>query len=257
MKKAIVVLAGLSLIATSGYLSGQVIADFESYTTPTANGTVFFRAPSFSGSTSAKLDATPNSSTVESTGIPAGNPNVGDNALFVTFSFLDTNPTPLWLRLTTFGAANQPNPTVSLAPGMGLQFDIYSDTPLFVSALIRETETGAAIGADGGASGSIEFVGGNPTTTTGKAVAANTWTTLLFTFSSEPIFGFTGNGVLDPGVDGKGVFEALGIAVESGTVGDINIWLDNFQVVPEPSTITLGVLGGLGLLFAMRRQRKA
>lgn len=262
MKKAIVVLAGLSLISTSAYLSGQVIADFESYTTPTANGTVLFRAPSFSGSTSGKLDATPNSSTVESTGIPAGNPNVGDNALFVTFSFLDANPTPLWLRLTTFGAANQGNPTISLTPGSSLQFDIHSDTPLFVTTLVRETETDAAIGADGGAAGGIEFVGGNPTTTTGKAVAANTWTTLVFDFDNDPVFAFAGataDGILDPGADGKGVLEALGLAVASGTVGDINIWLDNFEVVvvPEPSTLVLGLLGGLGLMFVIHRRRKA
>lgn len=263
MKKAIVVLAGLSFICSSGYLSGQVIADFESYTTPTASGTVLFRAPSFSGSTGGKLDGTPNSSIVESTGIPAGNPNVGNNALLVSFSFLDSNPTPLWLRLTTSTAtgAIQPNPTISIAPGSSLQFDIHSDTPLFVSTLVRETETDAAIGGNGGTVGGIEFVGGNPATTTGKAVAANTWTTLVFDFGTEPVFAFAGataNGILEPGVDGKGVLEALGIAVASGTTGDINIWLDNFQlvVVPEPSTLALGLLGGLGLMFVIHRRRK-
>ncbi|MCW5555900.1 MAG: PEP-CTERM sorting domain-containing protein [Verrucomicrobiae bacterium] len=262
MKKAIVVLAGLSLLSTSGYLSGQVIADFESYTTPTSSGSVMFLQPSFSGSTGSKLDASPNSTTVESEGIPLGNPNVGNNALFVTFSFLDTNPTPLWLRLTTFNAANQGNPTISLTPGSSLQFDIHSDTPLFVTTLVRETETDAAIGANGGAANGIEFVGGNPTTTTGKAVEANTWTTLVFDFGSDPVFAFAGttaDGILDPGVDGKGVLEALGIAVASGTIGDINIWLDNFEVivVPEPSTIALSLLGGLGLIFVTHRRRKA
>lgn len=262
MKKAIVALAGLSFICSSAPLSAQVIADFESYTTPTSSGSVLFNAPSFSGSTGGKLDATPNSSTVESTGIPVGNANSGNNALFVTFSFLDSNPTPLWLRLTTFNVANQGNPTISLAPGSSLQFDIHSDTPLFVSTLVRETETDAAIGSGGGAVGGIEFVGGNPTTTTGKAVAANTWTTLVFDFDNDPVFAFAGttaDGILAPGVDGKGVLEALGLAVASGTVGDINIWLDNFEVVvvPEPSTLALGLLGGLGLMFVIHRRRKA
>jgi hypothetical protein len=261
MKQAKTLLAGViisSVLAQAGV--AQIIADFESYTTPTANGDVMFRAPSFSGSTGSKLDLSPNSSIVDSAGIPAGNPNVGNNALLVSFSFLDTNPTPLWLRLTTFNVANQGNPTIGLSSGMGLQFDIHSDTPLFVTALIRETETDAAFGADGGSANGIEFVGGNPTTTTGKAVAADTWTTLLFDFSTDPVAAFAGataNGILEPGVDGKGVLEALGLAVADGTTGDINIWLDNFQVVPEPSTIALSVLGGLGLFFAVRRHRKA
>jgi hypothetical protein len=261
MKHAKTLLAGviISSVLAQGGLA-QIIADFESYTTPTANGTAMFRAPSFSGSTGTKLDPSPNSSTVESTGIPLGNPLVGNNALLVSFSFNDTNPVPLWVRLTTFNTQDQPNPTIGLSTGMGLQFDIHSDTPLFVTALVRETETGAAFGANGGSANGIEFVGGNPTTTTGKAVAANTWTTLLFDFSTDPVAAFAGataNGILEPGVDGKGVLEALGLAVASGTTGDINIWLDNFQVVPEPSTVALSVLGGLGLFFAVRRHRKA
>lgn len=261
MKKAIVVLAGLSFICSSGYLSGQVIADFESYTTPTGLGSVMFRQPSFSGSTASKLDATPNDAFVESIGIPAGNPNVGNNALRVGFSFADAATLPLWLRLTSNNTPNQGNPTIGLQPGAGLQFDIYSDTALYIALLIRETETDAAIGANGGATGGIEFVGGNPSSATGnrgKLLAANTWTTLLFDFSTEPVFFFAGaaDGILTPGTDSKGVLEALAIGADPGTTGNINIWLDNFQVVPEPSTLVLGLLGGLGLMFVIHRRRK-
>jgi hypothetical protein len=238
----------------------QLITDFESLTTPTASGTVLFRQPTFSGSTSAKLDTTPNDSIVESTGIPIGNPNSGLNTLRATFSFLDTDPVPLWLRFTTFGATTVPNPTVALGPGTSIQFDIYSDTPMFVAALIRETETGAAIGANGGSTGTIEFVGGTPSSasgTRGKSVTANTWTTLTFDFTSDSVSGFTGNGVLDPGTDSKGVLEALGLAFDPGTTGTINIWFDNLQVVaiPEPSSMVLGVVGGLGLTIMLMRRR--
>ena len=240
----------------------QLITDFESFTTPTTNGNVLFRQPTFSGSTGAKLDPTPNESIVESTGVPAGNLNAGLNTLRASFSFLDTDPVPLWLRLTTFNAVDAlANPTIALGPGTGIQFDIYSDTSMFVAALVRETETDAAIGANGGASGSIEFVGGNPssdTGTRGKSVAANTWTTLTFDFSSDPVTGFTGNGILDPGVDNKGVLEALGLAFDGGTIGTINIWFDNLQVlaIPEPSTIALGLMGGLGLAVLLMRRRR-
>lgn len=252
----------MGILAQSGL--AQLITDFESFTTPTANGTVLFRAPTFSGSTSGRLDPTPNESIVESLGVPAGNPNAGLNTFRATFSFLDTATVPLWVRLTTFGATSLPNPTISLAPGAGLQFDIYSDTAMYVAVLVRETETDAAIGANGGSTGGIEFVGGNSSAASGirgKTVAANTWTTLNFDFGSELVTAFAGataNGILEPGVDNKGVLEALGLAFDDGTTGNINIWFDNLQVVviPEPSTVALGLLGGLALTVLVLRQRR-
>jgi hypothetical protein len=73
------------------------------------------------------------------------------------------------------------------------------------------------------------------------------------------VFGFTGNGILDPGVDGKGVLESLGLAFEDTTdnrVGDIGIWMDNFSVVPipEPSSAAM-LLSGLLACFAIRRRK--
>jgi hypothetical protein len=249
----------LALIAfTSLPAMAQItLTDFESYTTPTAEGAVLLRQPSYSGSTSSKLDTTVlNTSVVLSDGLPAGNPNSGNNALHMGFDFKDTGVTPLWVRLTTFGGTILPNPTVGLFQGWSLQFDIYSDTPLYVTTLIRETESNAALGANGGSTGTIEYVGGNPTAASGrgKAVAANTWTTLVFNFDTEPVFAFTGNGVLDRGADGKGVLEAIGIAVDPTSINPINVWIDNIQMVPEPSALALGLLGGFFLLF--RRFRR-
>ncbi len=234
-----------------------LLTDFESYTTPTADGTVLFRSPSFSGSTSGKLDTTIyNTTIVESTGVPAGNANAGLNTLHTSFDFKDTGATPLWLRLTSNGAGSLPNPTIGLWGGWGIKFDVYSDTALYLTTLVRETESNAALGANGGASGSIEFVGGNPGAATGKgkSVAANTWTTLEFRWT-DPVAGFTGDGVLNPGVDNKGVLEALGIATDDANVGPINVWIDNIQLVPEPSTLALALLGGLAFLVRkVRRQ---
>ncbi len=262
------IIAASLITFTFGTLSALAQVDltldnFESYTTPTTSGSVLFRNPSFSGSTSSKLDtAAANSSIVESTGIPAGNANVGLNVFHTMFNFNDTGVTPLWLRLTTgtqTGALMQ-NPTIPIAPGWSLKFDIYSDTPIYVATAIRETDNNAAIGANGGGSGGtgIEFIGGNPsiaTGTRGKTVAANTWTTLTFN-GSDPVASFTGNGVLDPGTDYKGVLESLGLATDAANTGTINVWLDNFQVatVPEPSAISLLLLGGLA--FLVRRMRR-
>jgi len=246
----------LALLRVQSSAQSFLLEDFESYAAPLTN-TVLFRQPSFSGSTGGKLDAEPNAAVVRTIGsFPLGDPN---NVLHVSFSFKDSGAEPLWLRLTTFGAPTLPNPTVGLWSGWGLQFDIYSDTPLYVAALIRETEANAALGGNGGSSGGIEFVGGNPTATTGrgKAVAANAWTTLVYDFGSEPAFGFAGataNGILEAGVDGKGVLEALGLATDAANIGTINIWLDNFALVPEPSVMALTVLGGLCLTL-FRRNR--
>jgi hypothetical protein len=265
MTKRLLKVAGLCAASLPALLQAQVLTDFESFTVPTANGTVLFRSPTLSGSTSAKLEVSPASSIVTDTGIPSGNPSAGLNAFTTSFNFVDTGGAPLWVRLTTSSATTLPNPTIPLAAGTGLQFDVWSSHAFFVSALIRETETDAAFGANGGASGSIEFLGGNPSAasgTRGVSVGAGAWTTVTFEFqnpSATPVAGFTGNGVLDVGVDGKGVLEALGLAFDDVTGNrdsDITIWVDNIKVapVPEPTTAALAVLGAVGLGIARRRR---
>ncbi|HEY9173492.1 MAG TPA: PEP-CTERM sorting domain-containing protein [Verrucomicrobiae bacterium] len=258
MKKILLSCIPALVVLGTSQASAQtlLLENFESYTTPLTNQ-VLFRQPSFSGSTSAKLDATPNEGVVRTVGgFPLGDPN---NVLHVAFNFKDSGAEPLWLRLTTFNAPILPNPTVGLWPGWGLQFDIYPSVPLYVTALIRETEANAPLGGNGGSSGTIEFVGGNPTQTSGrgKEVPANAWTTLVFDFGSDPVFGFTGNGVLQGGTDGKGVLEALGLATDPGNTAPINVWLDNFQLIPEPSTVALTVLGGLAMAVWGARRRTA
>jgi hypothetical protein len=267
MTKRLLKVAGLCAASLPALLQAQVLTDFESFTVPTANGSTLFLAPTFSGSTGTKLEASPapSVSIVTDIGIPAGNPNVGTKAFTTSFNFVDTGGAPLWVRLTTFNAATLGNPTLTLDAGTGLQFDIWSDHAFYVSALIRETESAAAFGANGGASGSIEFLGGTPSSasgTRGVSVAASTWTTVTLEFqnpSGTPVSGFTGNGILEPGADGKGVLEALGLAFDDVTGNrnsDINVWIDNIKVapVPEPTTAVLAVLGAVGLGLVRRRR---
>ncbi len=221
--------------ATAPPTTDILLTDFESFADGTANGTVLFRFPTFSGSTDEFLEASPNLTTVTGT-IPAGNASA--RALRANWSWNTTaNP---WLRLTTASAANLPNPVIDLT--RKLLFDIYTDRDLRVAIGARETgnPVGTSIGSNGGITGGIEFVGvtnvvnGQPQAT--RTVAAGQWTTLVFDLPNEPVRSFaSGNGVLSSAT-GLGVLEHLAFVPASGT-GAYNVYLDNF-VVSTPKVLT-------------------
>lgn len=236
--------------------SAQVLTTFEEFTTtPTANGTVLFRAPSFSGSTGAKLTATPNLSQVV-VADPATLGSDHGNVLNVQFGYATvTDP---WLRLTTSGATSFPNPTLDLS--QYLIFDIYSDKEVGIAVGIRETESGAGIFADGGSGGTIEFIGATgknlSAPITSRTIPAGQWVRVAFDLDGEPTQAFTGDGVLDKGTDGKGVLEHLAFVPVGGDLGPYNIYLDNFRLapIPEPSTYAMA-FGALALAGGMIRRR--
>lgn len=253
-RSLLILVVGAALTTTQ--VPAQTLTDFEGYAAGTQ---VMFRQPTFSGTTGGKLDASPNFSYVTN-GFPAGNASAGLNTYYTSFSFNATNPAPLWVRFTTSGTANLPNPTVNFAGGV--KFDMYSDRPLYVMLLLRETSSTQPIGGNGGSTGTIEYVGGSTDNTLsppkGRLVGANAWKTLQFNIPSEPIKGFTGDGILTS-TTGYGVLEALGLLADSGNTGTYNIWFDNFQVVavPEPSAMSIGILAMLGLATGwLRRARK-
>jgi hypothetical protein len=66
-----------------------------------------FQEPGFSGSTSANL--LPGSTTLVSNSMA----NSGSQSLQADFQFVDNTPTR-WIRLTSFGTPNQPNPRVRI-----------------------------------------------------------------------------------------------------------------------------------------------
>jgi hypothetical protein len=84
---------------------GVTIAGFEGLT---SGAEALFRAPSFSGSTSANLLLPPNVAAVDATKADGTG-----QSLRVEFQFID-NLTTRWLRMTTSGVANYPNPEVLL-----------------------------------------------------------------------------------------------------------------------------------------------
>ena len=210
-------------------------ADFEGFSDGTYNGTVMFRQPSYSGSTSSFLNTTSNNTTSVEATFPAG--NISSRAMWANFNF-KTGTTNPWLRLLTYNASTLANPTISL--DNRLRFDIYCDKSMKVAIAARETGTGAAYGADGTTTGPIEFVGvsglNGTTPIPTRTVAAGTWTTLEFNMPAEGCASFwTGNGVL---ASGKGVLEHIAL-VPNGGMGAYNVYLDNFSVVTVTSNFVV------------------
>jgi len=210
-----------------------VITDFEDFVPGTAY--VMFRAPGYSGSTDGFLTS-PDISAV-SASFPDGNPST--RALNVNWGF--NSSSGAWLRLTTASAPHLPNPTVSFR--QILRFDIYADKSLKLGLGLAETGTTAAIGENGGTSGSIEFVGVTNTSPAlmpypTRIIPALAWTNVSFDIPVEPVKAFTGNGVLSSAT-GKGTIEHLAFVPAAGA-GAYNVYLDNFtQTLPNALTYSL------------------
>lgn len=261
MKRAfILALGGLACATLSQDPSAQIFADFE---TVAAGSQSVFRQPSFSGSTGAFLDVAPapNTTAVTAT-FPAGNPESGLQVLGVSLSFKADTTNP-WLRLTTSGTADHPNPVIDLT--QFLRFDIFTDRTLKVALGVKEVTTTAAIGANGGSTGGIEWTGLNATTpkigsspNPDRTVAANSWSTLWIDINGETSAAFSGaaDGIIST-ANGLAVLEHLALVPADGS-GTYNVYLDNFEVtpVPEPAACA-GVLGLVALGGAMLRRRFA
>ncbi len=219
------------------------LADFEDLSLDGGSGTVLFRNPLFSGTTSANLQTTPNSALV------IGNPPAGggdERSLRVAFAFLPDRDNP-WLRLTTHGIGGSilPNPIIPL--DRRLRFDIHSNQDVYVAIGIRDNGAIGAVGSNGGSAGGIEWVGGTTDNVRasitgggvpplGRLVKAGSWTTLDFNLPEEPVKPFTGNGILT-GI--QGVLEEIAIVpviTSEGSyfTGPIEIHLDNFNLTNEP-----------------------
>jgi hypothetical protein len=217
----------------------EKVVNFESIVNY-ANDVVMFRRPVNSSTTSAFIDtAATNYTMVITSGIPTGNPNAGSKVLKAGWTF-KTGTTNPWLRLVTANPVLIPNPTIDF--GARLKFDIHSDKSVAVALGVRETGTTAAIGANGGITGPIEWLGATKNGSTpvpNRTVNANTWTTLEFNLPAEVCSSFvSGDGIL---ATGFGVLEQL-VIVPNGGMGAYTIHLDNFEVVKTPAlpgTVTM------------------
>jgi hypothetical protein len=228
-----------ALTVGSSIVAGIPITDFETFADGTYNGTVFFRQPSFSSTTTNYLDPAPVWSSVTDT-FPEG--VAGSRVLNTYFSFKTGTVNP-WVRLTTFNTTAGyavPNPTIDFS--RKLRFRMYSDRSVGVALGLRETSSTAAIGLDGGISGTLEWIGASATGSSPvptRTIEATNWTTIEFDPSGELVTAFpgSGNGVLSS-TTGKGVFEHLAITPAAGN-GLYNLYFDNFEVLSSSSNFVI------------------
>lgn len=192
-----------------------------------ATGTrVLFNLPRFSGSTSNHLLESPNVAVITGDGGSFSAPH----ACEVRWQFVDATP-QRWLRLTTFNAPELPNPTVMLDRPIRIRMRLDSGR-LRVAVGIRETNTDAELGANGGTSGSIEWVGaagavnGAPQ---GMLIEGQpgVWQTLIFDPSSDPIYGMTGDGTLFSATN-RGVLEHIAFS-SVDSAGPFTVYIDDID----------------------------
>lgn len=193
-----------------------------------STNSVLFRAPNFSGSTIASVDTNAPFFTRVTTNTPGI--HGGTNVLHVNWTFRPVTATS-WLRLTTSTTPTYGNPTISVVDP--LRFDIYAEQDVYMAIGVRETGTTNAIGANGGATGGIEFIGSTNASTPKpvRLIPSNTWTTVEFDFPNEQVRNFaSGNGTLDTST-GRGVLEHIAFVPVTGGVH--SVYLDNFTVMPR------------------------
>ena len=219
--------------------AAEPVVNYETFTNNTPNEQVMFKKPANSATTSAYIDTAATNYTSVTTSFPAGNANAAAKVMKVGWTF-KTGQTDQWVRLTTGNTTLLPNPTINASAR--LKFDVYTTKALKVGLGIRESNTTAENGANGGTTGAIEYVGCSSKVGTTpiptRTVNASTWTTVEFDLPNEPVQTLTGDGILSAG---QQVLEHL-ILYGAGGSGAYTVYLDNFEVVTTtalPGTVTM------------------
>jgi len=138
--------------------------------------------------------------------------------------------------VSTNNATDVPNPTVAFDKPIRLCFRLDNGS-LRVCLGLRETNTDAAIGENGGIEGTIEWLGATAADGTspvgGKILNARpgVWQTMIFDPLTDPVVAFTGDGVLSSTTN-KGTIEHVGFAC-NGTAGPFTLYIDDVAQLCE------------------------
>ncbi len=203
------------------------IADFEGQPDGAA---VLFREPRFSTATQQHLLESPNLAAVTSE-VAAYD---GSQVCKVQWQWADTAP-GRWLRLTTADTPGVANPAIDLHRPVRLRLRLDSGS-LRVALGVRETNVDVPIGADGGTTGTIEWVGADSVVDgapQGLLVTAQpgTWQTITF-LPAPAAKAYTGDGVLWTPT-GRGVLEHLALSpVEAA--GPLTVYIDGVEQACPP-----------------------
>ncbi|MCW5935560.1 MAG: hypothetical protein KIT45_14870 [Fimbriimonadia bacterium] len=221
-----------------------VISDFESFTAPTVNGTILFRQPGFSGSTSGFLNIVAGAP-FNHTRVIAGEQNHtsgGNQSMKVEFEFLPEAAATRWVRLTTFNTPTLPNPELDYTKKFRIWVYVPTNTPDFYLSLgTRETGSAAGCGGNGGTLNGIEWIGATSSTGSnapiGKLVnLKDQWVEVVFDFQNDPVRGFAGltaNSILE---GSTGTLEHLAITPVDPTANvPFIFYLDDPEVMGEES----------------------
>lgn len=225
MKKILSVII-VMLLASFSFAQQTVIQNFEA--SAVDDTLVLFRAASYSGSTSANIEADPLSTSAVSdesandildTAVGA----VGTKSVKLTWSWTDAAITAGALRLTTNAATTSPNPALDLTQGFSAYFKI-ADAKLFIQLMVRETGGSGPIGSNAGSANGIER-----TIDKIECDGANEWKYMFFDIPNETweaFAGATADGIL---TGTWGALESLYITTDpTNTTKAIVAYFDDF-----------------------------
>lgn len=187
------VACALSALLVAPACAQTVVEDFES---SVLDSSTMFQKPRFSGSTSGLLETKFNVGHVVRMPSPASNlASAGSQVYEAQFEFI-WRRAGRWCRLTTFNSAGRPNPYLDLS--RKLRIDLYVSSPVRVALGLREVSGFGAIGANGGTTGSIEWVANGGLTglngqPDGQLLVGGVWQTVEFDLGAIP------KGVAAPG----------------------------------------------------------
>lgn len=183
----------LGLVCPSFACAQTVVEDFES---AALDSSTMFQKPRFSGSTSGLLETMFNAGHVVRMPSPASNlASAGNQVYEAQFEFI-WRRAGRWCRLTTFNSPGRPNPYIDLS--RKLRIDLYVSAPVRLALGLREVSGFGVIGANGGTTGSIEWVANSGLTglngqPDGQLLVGGVWQTVEFDLGAIP------KGVAAPG----------------------------------------------------------